>query len=230
MNNEDVFSWAENADGRQLHDDSVANGILRKDTAEALSLDESLKSKYDRKSLIDACNRGTQFEYLFFWGHTEKGDQVSRACLSQWYPCKFVINGLEYNCAEQFMMAEKARLFGDDEVLEKIMASSEQKMIKALGRQVHGFDTNKWNRAKRNIVIRGNIAKFTQNSKLKDYLLSTGDKILVEASPYDKVWGIGMRASDKRAANPIQWNGENLLGFSLMVVRDNLLMIEKKKE
>ena len=185
---------------------------------------------YDRENLIHACYKGAQFEYLFFWGHKEKGEHVTRACLSQWYPCQFEVDGIIYSCAEQYMMAEKARLFGDKEILEKILESSEQKTIKDLGRQVHGFDAQKWDQEKRSIVIRGNMAKFSQNWKLKNYLLWTGEKILVEASPYDKIWGIGMKATDRGADDPIRWNGENLLGFCLMAVRDKLLMMNKKKE
>lgn len=182
---------------------------------------------YNKEHLMHAGGWGAEFEFLFFWGHHEKGEHVTRACLSQWYPCQFEVDGVQYNCAEQFMMAEKARLFGDTEVLEKILAATDQKTIKDLGRKVRGFDEDKWNKEKVNIVISGNIAKFSQNWKLKKYLIWTGDKILAEASPYDTIWGIGLKATDERATDITQWRGENLLGFSLMIVRDKFLNMKK---
>ena len=120
------------------------------------------------------------------------------------------------------MMAEKARLFEDKETLEKIMEARSQGKIKALGREVKHFDQTEWDKCKYTIVLTGNFQKFLQNPELKDFLLRTGDKILVEASPRDRIWGIGMGKANENAENPAAWRGRNLLGFALMEVRDEL--------
>ena len=120
------------------------------------------------------------------------------------------------------MMASKACLFNDEETLDHILKSSDPKEIKALGRQVKNFDKEAWDEAKYLIVLNGNYRKFTQNPALRDYLLSTGNRFLVEASPYDRIWGIGLAADDPRAMDSSQWQGENLLGFALMEVRDDI--------
>ena len=151
-------------------------------------------------------------KFVFFW----------RGFMSQWYPSMFVVDRIEYNCCEQYMMSEKARMFNDVETTEKIMASKSPKVQKDLGRQVRGFDPQKWNSDCRDIVWAGNLAKFTQNPELRAKLLATGDKILVEASPLDVIWGIGLEASDKRALNQTEWLGTNWLGEALMRVRSNI--------
>lgn len=161
-------------------------------------------------------------DFLFFWGHHEKSGKVTKACLSQWYPCFFTIDGVRYSTAEQYMMAEKARLMGDEACREAIMATSDPNEIKALGRQVDNFDETLWNKEKSRVVEKGNLAKFSQNEALKTFLLSTEDKVLVEASPYDSIWGIGLRAEDAEAQDPRQWKGSNLLGFALMKVRQTI--------
>ena len=158
-------------------------------------------------------------EYLFFWGHT--GNNPKRF-LSQWYPCRFVVDGVEYSSAEQYMMAQKAALFGDDETYKKILAVSDPKEVKALGRKVKGFDEKIWNSRCDDIVRTGNLAKFSQNPELKAFLLDkTGDMTLVEASPYDRKWGIGMREC-AAACDPENWHGENRLGYALTEVREML--------
>lgn len=157
-------------------------------------------------------------DFVFFWGHTGAG----KGCLSQWYPSPFVIGGVCYNCAEQYMMAEKARVFGDEKACEKIMASYNPMDMKKQGRRVRNFNSYVWDVNCRDVVVRANLAKFSQNPNLKEFLLSTGDRILVEASPYDTIWGIGLPADNPDAVNPARWRGENRLGFALMEVRDML--------
>ena len=120
------------------------------------------------------------------------------------------------------MMSKKALLFDDKEVFEQIMASDEPNEIKSLGRKIRNFDEKIWNDVKYSIVLNGNYLKFTQNRNLMNFLLSTGDKILVEASPFDKIWGIGMSENDERINNPDEWQGENLLGFALTEVREEI--------
>jgi ribA/ribD-fused uncharacterized protein len=123
---------------------------------------------------------------------------------------------------EQYMMAEKAKLFKDSKILEKIMESNTPKQIKALGRIVKNFDESVWKQNRYSIAIKGNLNKFSQNKNLKKFLLGTKNKVIVEASPYDKIWGIGMCTDDKSIENPLFWKGKNLLGFALMEVRDSL--------
>jgi ribA/ribD-fused uncharacterized protein len=178
---------------------------------------------WTRQRLLDHVAAGGSVDYLFFWGHTPKRPGVVDAsCLSQWYPAAFAIDGVEYDTAEHFMMAEKARLFGDADVLAEILAADSPAEAKALGRRVRGYDDHRWAQARSAAVVRGNVAKFSQNEHVRAFLESTGNRILVEASPRDRIWGIGMGASSPDARDPGRWRGENLLGFALMDVREQL--------
>ena len=143
-------------------------------------------------------------------------------CFSNWHPSAFTYAGRSYNCAEQYMMAHKALTFGDRETFAQIMAAEDPKTCKALGRRVKPFDSAVWDRAKSDVVVRGNLAKFGQNPELRAFLEGTGDAVLVEASPWDRIWGIGIGKEDPRVKNPAEWQGQNLLGFALMEVRDSL--------
>lgn len=172
--------------------------------------------------LIEQNKNWTKEDFVFFWGHTQKGEEPTKACFSQWYPASFCIEDVCYICAEQYMMAEKARLFNDDDIRQKILAEKDQMTIKKLGRLVKGYVDEIWLEHRSSIVRRGNVAKFSQNESLKSFLLSTGDKILVEASPKDAIWGIGMDEFNPDAINPTKWKGSNLLGFALMEVRQIL--------
>lgn len=182
---------------------------------------------YHVDDLRKAYERGEKFKFIFFWGNTAtKPGIIDQSCLSQWWGSNFMVEGVNYSCAEQFMMAEKARLFGDDTMLEAICAANHPKQMKALGRMVANFETTRWDEAAYGIVKAGNMAKFSQNPNLLAYLLGTKNRILVEASPRDRIWGIGMGKANPDAQNPSQWQGKNLLGFALMEVRD--LLIEKR--
>ncbi len=141
---------------------------------------------------------------------------------SQWYRCSFTVGDAKFNCAEQFMMHGKALLFDDAEAAAQILAATHPGEHKALGRKVKRFDDTLWKRAREAIVMDGNRAKFTQNPELREVLLATKGTTLVEASPYDKIWGIGLAATDPRAADPTLWKGQNLLGKILTAVRDEL--------
>jgi ribA/ribD-fused uncharacterized protein len=152
--------------------------------------------------------KNEQFE--FFW----KGP------FSQWHKRDFVIGGVVYNCAEQFMMAEKARLFGDSETLVKIMATKNPREQKALGREVKNYDDAVWVGHRFPTVLAATIAKFTQNLDLKTILLATGLKTLVEASPEDSIWGIGMAEGDLGIEHRVNWKGLNLLGQALTTTRE----------
>ena len=172
-----------------------------------------------------AARRGAELRYLPFWGHTPKRPGVAdKAVLSQWFPAPFTVAGLRYPTAEHYMMAEKARLFGDAAVAEKILQNPEPGAAKALGRQIANFDEERWVAAREAIVLAGSRAKFAAHPPLRDFLLATGTKILVEASPLDCIWGAGLAHNDPRLNQPEQWPGLNLLGFVLMRLRAELAL------
>jgi hypothetical protein len=134
----------------------------------------------------------------------------------------FVIDGVTYNCAEQYMMAEKARLFGDKATERKIMSTSDPADQKRWGREVKNFNADKWNNVAKDIVFRASMAKFTQDDALKAILLATAGTTLVEASPEDTIWGIGLAKDDPRAQSRSTWKGKNWLGATLTKVRQSL--------
>jgi ribA/ribD-fused uncharacterized protein len=174
-------------------------------------------------SLLEYIAAEERPKYLFFWGHTPPRDgAVGKHCLSQWWPASFEVDGVIYPTAEHFMMAEKARLFGDEESRLRIIAAPHPNIAKVIGRTVAGFDEERWNDARFDIVVRGSSAKFGQNPELRSFLLNTSERVLVEASPVDRVWGIGLAEDNVRATDPEQWLGLNLLGFALMEARHHL--------
>ncbi len=176
-----------------------------------------------KAALLAAIDTGVRPDYLFFWGHRPAaGGKVGASCMSQWYAASFEHEGVFYPTAEHFMMAGKARLFGDDGAVAQILAAPGPDKVKAIGRRVKNYDDAAWSRERYAIVVAGNVAKFGQNPALKGFLLGTGDKVLVEASPVDAIWGIGLAKDDPSAANPREWKGENLLGFALMEARESL--------
>ena len=166
---------------------------------------------------------GQQMKYLFFWSHRpRRGAGPGPGCLSQWWPAPLEADGHRFDTAEHYMMWRKAMLFGDTAVAERILSAGHPHRAKALGAQVRGFDEETWQRHRFDIVVAGNLAKFGRHGDLRGFLLATGDRVLVEASPTDGVWGIGLAAGDVRAENPKDWRGLNLLGFALMRVREVL--------
>ena len=178
---------------------------------------------YSTEWLLSLLDLRTQVDYLFFWGHANpKNDLTGKFLFSQWYPLSFDWEGRKYLTAEHWMMAGKARLFGDLETLEQILAAPNPKDAKAFGRQVRGFDSEVWEAECYEIVVQGNMHKFGQNQTSRTYLLETGNKILVEASPVDAIWGIGHVQDSPEAQDPRKWRGQNLLGFALMEARDRL--------
>jgi ribA/ribD-fused uncharacterized protein len=151
-------------------------------------------------------------EFVLFWGGWP----------SQWCKARFVVDGVAFNCCEQYMMAEKAAVFGDMEAHARILAASNPKQQKAIGRQVRGFDENVWNAVCRGIVYAGNLARFSQDEPSRAALLATGEKMIVEASPTDRIWGIGLAPDDDRALDRAEWRGTNWLGVALMQARQTL--------
>lgn len=160
--------------------------------------------------------------YVFFWR--------SASPFSNWYHSPFVAtiyrpNGYEsftFDNTEQWMMYQKAKLFNDDVIAEKILSEPDPRKIKALGKEVMGFDSNVWDENKERLVYDGLKLKFEQNKSCMDALMSTGDKKLVEASPYDQIWGIGLDEFDTRAHHENTWRGQNLLGKLLTKLRDEI--------
>ena len=151
-------------------------------------------------------------KYIFFWG----------GIFSQWYHSNFLINDIKYCCVEQYLMSEKAKIFHDYVMFKKIMDTENPKLHKKYGRQVKNYNDTEWEKIREDIAITGNYAKFSQNRKLYEYLISTENKILVEASPYDIIWGIGLKETDERCLDETKWRGTNLLGKVLMQVRKDI--------
>ncbi|MEU0967939.1 NADAR family protein [Streptomyces sp. NPDC005917] len=175
------------------------------------------------EALIRAVQAGARIKYLHFWGHRPTRDgQLSASCLSQWWPSRFVVDGVEYATAEHWMMAGKARLFGDADAESRVLAAAHPAEAKKAGRLVRNFDEAIWERERLGIVVRGSVHKFAADSGPREFLLGTGDRVLVEASPMDRVWGIGLAATDEGAEDPARWRGLNLLGFALMEARERL--------
>ncbi|WP_444909926.1 NADAR family protein [Microbulbifer sp. TRSA005] len=175
-----------------------------------------------RDQLIDFVDNGNTVNYVFFWDHQEIDNQISKSCLSQWYDTKFEEDGYHFITAEHYMMYHKAKLFKDHKACEKILTSDHPGKAKELGRQVVGFNHDIWIKKRFEIVVNGNLAKFSQNNDLKRFLLNTKDRILVEASPVDKIWGVGQAQDSSTIQDPRSWAGLNLMGFALMEVRDQL--------
>lgn len=186
--------------------------------------------KYTKQWLQQEVADGRKREFCLFWGHhPSKDGSITKSCLSQWWMEDFYTMVDSYLYMEQYMMAGKAQLFGDEERRKDILACSDPKQIKALGRKVRGFDQVVWDKFKYSIVLNGNWCKFSQNRELREFLLSTGNSVLVEASPYDNIWGIQLSADAPEAQDPFRWRGENLLGFALMEVRDELHRVRKNE-
>jgi ribA/ribD-fused uncharacterized protein len=166
---------------------------------------------------------GNPVDFLFFWGHTPTKDgQIGPHVFSQWWPSPFRVDGETYLTAEHFMMGEKARLFADEETRSRIMAARTPAQAKKLGREVRKFNESVWREHRLEIVTRGSVAKFSSDDSMRAYLLNTGDRVLVEASPMDRIWGIGRAATQSDVDRASTWKGLNLLGFALMAARDRL--------
>jgi len=163
--------------------------------------------------------------FTFFWHGPFSQWHKSEFCETQWDRSE-----LTFFCAEQFMMAKKAKLFHDYETFQKIMDSTSPKQVKDLGREVKNFSQVIWDRYKFSIVYQGNLLKFMQNDDLMKLLIDTEDTILVEASPYDKVWGIGLAEDNPDALDMNKWRGQNLLGKALTGVRDQLVCYDLYRE
>ncbi len=179
--------------------------------------------KYDLNWLLELIETEQTPKFLFFWGHQPaKNGEITSSCFSQWWEQEFVVENIIYKTAEHYMMAQKALLFDDKAAYKKVLAAKTAAEAKKIGREVENFDEIVWNEKRFDIVKNGNFHKFNQHEKLEYFLLQTENKVLVEASPVDKIWGIGLVTKDEKATQPTEWKGLNLLGFVLMEVRELL--------
>lgn len=183
----------------------------------------------NKKELIEDVEQGYLPQFIGFWTTKEIPGEVGPWVLSNFHQAPFkeeLVNGEEYlfSCVEQFMMYHKAVTFQDYAIAEQILGlwNVHASQYKKLGRKVKNFDADVWSEVSRVVVFGGLLQKFKQNPELKDYLISTGEAVIVEDSPFDKIWGIGMRADSPDFTHPKKWPGENRLGFLLMMVRDHL--------
>lgn len=197
--------------------------LCARSTWGVMSVDGTVRTVASREALIEAVRAGERVRYLHFWGHRPLPDgRIGASCLSQWWPSPFTVDGVEYATAEHWMMAAKARLFGDAEGERRVLAAGHPAAAKKAGRLVRGFDEEVWRRERFGIVVEGSVHKFAAHGELRSFLLGTGDRVLVEASPVDRVWGIGLAADADAANDPTRWRGPNLLGFALMEARRRL--------
>ncbi|MFH8570710.1 NADAR family protein [Streptomyces sp. NPDC017993] len=198
-----------------LHDTTgmITGSTSRRATGEPRTVEELRRATAGRKRV----------KYLHFWGHRPQRDgSLGAGCLSQWWPAPFTVDGVRYATAEHWMMAGKARLFGDAEAERRAIAARHPKQAKDVGRTVRGFDEEVWRQHRFELVVEGSVHKFGQDAGLREFLLGTNSRVLVEASPVDRVWGIGLAVDDERAEDPARWRGLNLLGFALMEARGRL--------
>ena len=176
----------------------------------------------NREQLQTYIGKGNKVRYIFFWGHTVSGSTPTKACFSQWFGSPFDADGYKFLTAEHYMMYRKAKLFADSVAMNQVLESVDPGKAKAIGRTVEGFDQAIWEEHRMEIAVSGNVAKFSSNPELKEFLLQKGKRILVEASPLDKIWGIGLEEKNPLSSDPYRWKGENLLGFALMETRELL--------
>ena len=176
------------------------------------------------KELVRFTAQSKKAKYVFFWGHTPKvKGRIDNSCFSQWYPSPFEHEGRTYPTAEHFMMVAKAELFSDDERLAEILRAGSPGKAKAIGRNVVGFSQTTWEEHRFDIVVEANYRKFRSDPRLTDHIVATGNRVLVEASAVDKIWGIGLTAEEATNVGPTSWKGLNLLGFALMEARARIV-------
>ncbi|XP_072173146.1 N-glycosidase YbiA-like [Diadema setosum] len=185
----------------------MASNISSEDTSQSRTPEE-------RGAIRDDSKKKQKKEFTFFY--------TSESPFSQFHPANFEVDGVQYTCAEMYMMHQKAVLFGDTAIAERILVASKPGAMKALGRKVQNFDDDVWKEHRVKIVKKGNLAKFSQNEDLKERLMATKGTTLVEASPRDRIWGIGLGKDNPKALSKDTWRGQNLLGYILTEVREEL--------
>lgn len=179
---------------------------------------------YSNDWLLAELASGVTYDYVYFWGHRPPKDgSVNKSCLSQWYAAGFTHDDHHYPTAEHWMMYHKAMINGDEAAAAEVLATTSPGTAKAIGRRIRNYDNEAWAKVKYGIVVEGNVRKFEATPSLREFLLGTGNAVLVEASPFDAQWGIGLREAEARSLNnPGEWRGTNLLGYALMEARDEI--------
>ena len=190
-----------------LHDELEKSKFRASDRLRLINTNFGINNTLDTLALKKHLHLG------FFWENSSP--------FSQWYKKQFQAQGLSFNSAEQYMMFNKALLFEDEEIAGKILETSNVRKQKELGRNIINFDQKVWEENARRIVYEGNYHKFNQNQDIKEILISTNNKLLVEAAPNDTIWGIGLSANDKMALDKPNWKGTNWLGYILTQLRDD---------
>jgi ribA/ribD-fused uncharacterized protein len=170
---------------------------------------------------------GEDEKFVMFWRSRPNPEgKLGEECLSPWFERKFESDGVTYSLVEQYIVAQKAMLFGDRVNLRKIRVNTDPKDIRIISMRIQGVDNAVWQEFSHSISCTGNFLKFSQHPDMKAYLLSTGDATLAEASPYDRTGGIGLDRLDEDATHPERWLGRNLFGYALMQVREKLRSLE----
>jgi ribA/ribD-fused uncharacterized protein len=182
---------------------------------------------YSKETILYQLNHGVEMNFITFWKGDKGNGKVGHEVFSQWYPSRIEFKGIVFPTAEHWMMYQKAILFEDIESASKVLSSQNPFTAKRIGKAVKDFDETIWAENRQMIVANGNYLKFTQNKKLLKILLDSYPSVLVEASPYDFIWGAGLSYEDERISKPEDWPGLNLLGFTVMQVRDLLISISK---
>jgi len=173
--------------------------------------------------LLDLQAQGAELGFLPFWSHhPERPGEVDESCLSLWYSLPFLADQMVYPTAEHWLMAQKARRFGDAQRLGMILEARSASEAHQLGKSMPLTDPRAWEAQRFDLAVAGNLIKFGQHPHLRAYLLATDPYILVQASPVDPVWGAGLKADHPDLPHPDRWPGQNLLGFALMEVRRSL--------
>ena len=194
------------------------------------SFESSKNGVFNLSELQNRVKSGQKYEYLFFLmkKKEEKANkEIKTDCFSRWYRSEFHVETETYWCVEQFLTAQKARIFEDHETLKAILSSETSEQLHTLGRSIKNFDKKVWNSVSYSILTNGNYQKFIQNHELMRFLLSSEEKIIAQASMNDKIWGIGLDEKHESATNPCLWTGKNFLGFSLIEIRSELRRICK---
>jgi hypothetical protein len=175
---------------------------------------ELQEEEYNKRFMIDIDSEGKDF--VFFWKPEEEN-----ACFGNWFPLAFSVDGIHFHTSEHYVMYHKALLMGDEEIARAVLEDPDPHSAKKWGQRVKPWSQDIWNRERCRIMYEACFAKF-QAEDMRQRLLNTGDAVLVEASPYDKIWGIGLLKTDKNARNPQRWKGLNLLGKVLMKIRQDV--------
>ena len=225
INTKELFSSQPKKSTQSRRATATSSGVHRKRNLPMQTATISNVTQAGRKNVLN------EQDFVFFWQVPKdilagKSNLINSSCLSQWYPAEFTIYNITFYSAEQFMMYCKARCFNDYDNAIAILETKNPDEVKKIGRNIKPFDAHKWDPIAHYFVQLGNVEKFRQNPLLKKYLLSTGNKILAEASPLDKVWGIGLSENDPRAVDQSKWLGKNKLGTALMAVRDQLRRVD----